>query len=102
MNERTDERRERLDRTIAMAELEKLERMLRATSGNHDIDKQLKSFNAELHGEVDQARLAAMMMHLEQMDRQLQQRQRQREEEQAKEQTPLEKLGKTFSGEMGR
>ena len=43
-----------------------------------------------------------MMMHLEQMDRKLQQRQRQREEEQSKEQTPLEKLGKTFSGEMGR
>lgn len=102
MNERTDERRERLDRTIAMAELEKLERMLRATSGNHDIDKQLKSFNAELHGEVSAARLAGMMSRMEEMERQIQQRQRQREEEQAKEQTPLEKLGKTFSGEMGR
>ena len=43
-----------------------------------------------------------MMMHLEQMDHQLQQRQRQREKEQAKEQTPLEKLGKAFSGELGR
>lgn len=102
MTERTDERRERLDRTIALADIERMERMLRSTTGNHDMEQQLKSYKAELYGEVDQARLAAMMMHLEQMDRQLQQRQRQREEEQAKEQTPLEKLGKTFSGEMGR
>ena len=97
MSAKIEERRERLDRTIALADIERIERMLRSTTGNHDMEQQLKSYKAELHGEVDQARLAATMMH-----RQLQQRQRQREEEQAKEQTPLEKLGKTFSGEMGR
>ena len=96
MSAKIEERRERLDRTIALADIERIERMLRSTTGNHDMEQQLKSYKAELHGEVDQARLAATMMH------QLQQRQRQREEEQAKEQTPLEKLGKTFSGEMGR
>ena len=101
MSAKIEERRERLDRTIALADIERIERMLRSTTGNHDMEQQLKSYKAELHGEVDQARLAATM-HREQMDRQLQQRQRQREEEQAKEQTPLEKLGKTFSGEMGR
>ncbi len=102
MTERTDERRERLDRTIALADIERMERMLRSTTGNHDMEQQLKSYKAELHGEVSAARLADMMSRMEEMERQIQQRQRQREEEQAKEQTPLEKLGKTFSGEMGR
>lgn len=102
MTERTEECYERLDRTIAMAELERLERMLRASNGNQDMEQQLKSFKAELHGEVPAARLSDMMTRMENMNRQLQQRQREREEEQAKEQTPLEKMGKTFSGEMGR
>ena len=41
------------------------------------MEQQLKSYKAELHGEVGQARLAYMMLHLKQMDRQLQLRQRQ-------------------------
>lgn len=53
MNERTEERRERLDRTIALADIERMERMLRSTTGNHDMEQQLKSYKAELHGEVD-------------------------------------------------
>lgn len=102
MSERSVEHRERLDRTIALAELERLERMVRATTGNHDMEQQLKSYKAELHGEVSTARLSDMMTRMEDMNRQLQQRQREREDEQAREQTPLEKMGKTFSGDMGR